>query len=389
MPAFSPDGRRLAYKSCAGSAGCDVYVVDLDASLAPTSAPRRLTAGHWIVMGRITWARDGRSVIYHTVSSSLGWDLYRVAVDGSGRPERIELAGTRAGTPATAMSRDRLAFVRSLNDVDVYRLEPGRTPQAVSNSSVDDFSADVSPDGHHIAFDSSRAGDTVEVWVAAPDGSDARQLTHGPGRWQGSPHWSPHGQRIAFDSQGEDGHWHVWTIDAEGGGLRQVTTMHGDQNAPSWSADGAWLYFSADSGTGKNIWRSPAAGGTPQQLTTEGSGSLARESADGHTLFYQASQHGALWAHPLAGGPAHEIVRCSFGAFTVGAQGVYFVPCASAGEFVLHVLDPATGRDRVFGTLEHFATTHESVSISPDGSFALYDRFASEGTNLMLIENFR
>ena len=53
----------------------------------------------------------------------------------------------------------------------------------------------------------------MEVWVAGADGSEPAQLTHGPGRWQGSPAWSPDGRHIAFDSQAADGSWHIWTVD--------------------------------------------------------------------------------------------------------------------------------------------------------------------------------
>ncbi len=42
-PAFSPDGRRLAYASC-GTSGCGVYVIELGTAFTPTSPPRRLTS---------------------------------------------------------------------------------------------------------------------------------------------------------------------------------------------------------------------------------------------------------------------------------------------------------------------------------------------------------
>ena len=44
-PAFSPDGRRLAYVSCAGDgARCNVSVVDLDVAYRPTAPARQLTS---------------------------------------------------------------------------------------------------------------------------------------------------------------------------------------------------------------------------------------------------------------------------------------------------------------------------------------------------------
>ena len=45
-PAFSPDGRALAYASCEGAEGfptCDVYVLALDSELRPRGAARPLT----------------------------------------------------------------------------------------------------------------------------------------------------------------------------------------------------------------------------------------------------------------------------------------------------------------------------------------------------------
>jgi Tol biopolymer transport system component len=45
-PAFSRDGRRLAYASCiaAVNSACDVYVLDLDTAFTPVGQARRLTS---------------------------------------------------------------------------------------------------------------------------------------------------------------------------------------------------------------------------------------------------------------------------------------------------------------------------------------------------------
>ena len=57
---------------------------------------------------------------------------------------------------------------------------------------------------------------------------------------------------------------------------------------------------------------------------------------------------------------------------------------------MLHRLDPASGRDEVLGTLEkweRFSTG--TIAVSPDGRTILYPKAVREGSDLMLIENFR
>ena len=99
-PAFSPDGRRLAYASCSTVVACDVEVLDLDATLAPVGPPRRLAASIDLIVG-LAWTRDGTSVIYDSQPAVGVFYLWRVGVDGTRPPERIEVAGLGARFPAT------------------------------------------------------------------------------------------------------------------------------------------------------------------------------------------------------------------------------------------------------------------------------------------------
>ena len=251
MPAFSHDGRRLAYASCT-LFNCEFRVTDLDNDLEPVGMPKRLAkVGDW----RLTppaWTRDDRSIIYSQYLDTFVSYLWRVSVDGGGAPGRIELAGQGATSPATVSETDRLAFVRRSYDTDVYRFEAGRPARAVLTSTFGETEPRWSPDGRRLAFCSSRSGDRNEIWVAAADGTAAQQLTHGPGSSQGSPNWSPDGRSIAFDSWDQDLQWHIWIIDADGGTARQLTKQAGDQHVPSWSRDGRWIYYSAREGEARS-----------------------------------------------------------------------------------------------------------------------------------------
>ena len=52
----------------------------------------------------------------------------------------------------------------------------------------------------------------------------------------------------------------------------------------------------------------------------------------------------------------------------------------------LYLLDPATGRDRLLGKLQN---AQGAITVSPDGKTVLYAKDVGEGSDLMLIENFR
>ena len=316
--------------------------------------------------------------------------LWRVPADGSRAPERIEVAGLGAASPATVFSRDRLAFARTSTDIDLYRFLAGRPPEVVAASSFPEAEAALSADGRRLAFTSTRSADALQIWVSGADGSDPQQLTRGA-NVRGSPSWSPDARHLAFDSRDEDRHFHIWIMDADGANPRQLTADPGDQNKPTWSRDGQWIYFSWGQGNQRDIWRMHPAGGLKERVTRGGAGDLGQESADGTRVLYQQKEaDGPLLAQPLNGGAPQPLIACvSQLAFAVAATGIYYLPCLrDASDPPLHLLDPDTGSDRVLGTLDKYSQGFAVFTVSFDGRIILYGR-GRDASDLMLIENFR
>jgi hypothetical protein len=69
------------------------------------------------------------------------------------------------------------------------------------------------------------------------------------------------------------------------------------------------------------------------------------------------------------------------------AAGVYYLGCdGDARRVPLYLLDPATGHRRILGLLER---PGRGPTVSLHGRTILYTRQAGEGSDLVLIENFR
>jgi WD40 repeat protein len=240
-PAWSPDGRRLAFAS--GPPGANqIYVMNADGS-----DRRRLTEGEGNP-GRPAWSPDGRRLAFHSRQSGNS-EIYVVNVDGSGPANPTNLTNHPAEDLLATWSPDggRIAFTSNRDGRwQIYVMNADGSGQTrLTHTAGFDVLGAWSPDGRQIAFHSNRDGNW-EIYVMHPDGSGHIRLTRNDAL-DYLPAWSPDGRRLAFASN-RDGNWEVYVMNADGSGQTNLTNnpaMEDGEIGVSWSPDGTTLAFSS------------------------------------------------------------------------------------------------------------------------------------------------
>jgi len=307
-PRFSPDGTKLAFVSDRGKKA-QVYLLDL------TGGGEAMPLTHDDEHGASApvWSPDGSQIAY----------LCKVA--SVPKPEDAAEYKDDTDKPRV-ITRGRYKFDgqgffdETRNQLFVVPTTGGE-PRQLTTGEVGVGSPAWSPDGTRIAVVSNReAGAETEpasdIWlVAVNDGALTRLSPHGQ---YSDPAWSPDGSQVAFTghpypTRGGTGS-KLYVVPATGGEPRQVTkwdrnigggvmsdTGANGRSTPVWVGDQLYV-LAPEKGTAQ-VWRIPATGGDPTQVTF-GTHAIAGWdiTADGGTLAYGASKvtsPGELFVQPL------------------------------------------------------------------------------------------
>ena len=385
VPAFAHNREYLAYW-CFRNVG---ERAELYSSSVPDGKPRMLTAFRGHPSG-LTWSSDDKRLIY---SLFWTWDSPRFGEVNvmNGSVKTLDLA-VSAAEPTVSSRGDKLAFSSSSLSTNIWRrdlLHPKSPPIELIPSSQAQYFAQYSPDGHRIAFQSSRSG-LPGVWISNEDGSNLVQLSN-PNHVSGSPQWSPDGTKVAFDSHPGD-RAEMYVSDVAERTPRKLVTNILDANRPHWSRDGEWIYFRSPEPGSQGIYRCPASGGDAIALSKDIDGVVPQESFDGKTLYFVSHEDKSTLkelALPAQPGTEAEVegfprLRRS-DLWTVTPGGIYFVPADAPRS--LRYFDLATRQiHRIFEMDKDF---YFGLSVSPDGRWVIYSENGDVKGDIMLVDHFQ
>ncbi|HET9862003.1 MAG TPA: winged helix-turn-helix domain-containing protein [Steroidobacteraceae bacterium] len=375
-PAFSADGRQLAWLCIRSVAVYEVYL-----ATSGGSNPRRIAHFRGLPQG-LAW-RDARHLLVANDSGD-GTGIWTLELDG--RLERPDIVEDSLA-PGLAAHDNRAVYARARQVIDIWRLaigEPGATARKWIYSTRAQITPSYSPDGARIAFQSNRSGNP-EIWIADADGANAARLTSFNGPLTGGPAWCADGRRLAFDSR-ESGVSAVYVMDTLERVPRRVATSQPNLALPVWSGDCRFLLASDGR---ESLYRVSAQGGEARRFTDHRSYQAAM--AGERVVFNVAGPNGVtLWTKPLENGAEAPLPGMPPLAYADGwattAQAIYFTDGA-ANPVAVRRYDLATGKIDTVGTLPNIPTPLGGLglAVSADGKSLLYTHTEDTQSDLVLL----
>jgi TolB protein len=254
---------RIAFVTGVSRTAKELFVMDYDGS-----TPMAITGNQSINLSP-RWSPDGRLIAYTSYRNG-NPDIFVLNFD-SGRRDALAahrgLTDAAAWSPAWSPDGQWLVFAMGAGGATNLFLLPrgGGTPRPLTTGLSISVSPSFSPNGRQIVFNSDRGG-SPQIYVMDVDGTNLRRVTF-QGNYNSSPRWSPRGEKIVFMCRLAGNQ--ICLINPDGSGQQQLTSQ-GNNEDPSWSADGRHIAFTSTRTGRRDIFVMHADGTEQARLTNNG-----------------------------------------------------------------------------------------------------------------------
>ena len=295
-PAWSPNGKTIAYVSNRAGGAQQVYLYDVGSG--KSTKLTNLAGG----AGSVKWVPGGNALV--VVS-----DVYpECGVDPECTKQKdaaAEKKPTKARVVDSLLFRHWNAWQEPTRAHILYVPIGGSAPRDLTPGAfhAPPFAVggggefDVSPDGKELVYASNtdehpERSTNADLFIVPLAGGTAKRITTRTGA-DTSPVYSPDGRYIAYRSQARAGYesdlWELWLYDRDMGQSRRLIPEFNDWiESVRWSPDSQTIYFTAPL-AGRDVIYAYPMGLAPKFVHNTGSASEIEIAPNGKTLYFDQS----------------------------------------------------------------------------------------------------
>ena len=272
VPAFSPDNRLIAFGLADKASGVDfqtpefsIFTVDLQ-----NGEIRRLTEEKWTEIGKTSWMPDGSGLIFVGNRPRAGNQIYFLSFP-AGEVRRVTKELSSYSNYGLGITADGSTLVADLweSTAQLWAINAdagGGNAEQLTTGISDGARGLTTLTNGEIVY-STRNGDDFDLWT----------MNEKSGKREGKPLTSdafyenevcaaPDDSFLVFSSN-RTGNQHLFRMNREDSSIVQLTFGDSFDAAPDCSPKGNWIVYQATNGGKTALWKIPATGGAPIQLT--------------------------------------------------------------------------------------------------------------------------
>ena len=311
-PQISPDGTTILYSRSFVDLQNDGRRSEIWMMNADGTRKRKLMDG-----GSPVWSPDGSRIAYVTGGEPRGSQIFvRWMDDLAAEPSQITNVAESPGGIEWSPDGTQIAFTMLVPprqeewQIDVPVARPQGAEWTAAPRIVEE--AVYRRDRQGFLDDGNR-----HIFIVAADGGTHRQVSEGDFSF-GSPSWSPDGAKLYFSGllvEDAEYRWResdIYAMDVASGEVTQLTTRQGPDSGPVPSPDGRLIAFTGNDYTEqtyieRQVYVMNADGSAPRSLTAglDRSAGILGWAADNSGVYLGIAEHGTrnLWFAPVNGEP--------------------------------------------------------------------------------------